>query len=93
MSNWVHLEITLNRDSNVSVKKVVYNVWQDAEVRKESLVRKEQFVHENKRDTFFVSYRNSGMEMLEDIKTILSDIKSWDNKSNPEICITHCVVY
>lgn len=87
MSNWVHLEITLNRESNVSVKKVVHNLWQDAEVRKE------QFVHENKRDTFFVSYRNSGVIILDDIKTILSDIKSWDNKANPAIYITNCVVY
>ena len=87
MSNWVHLEVTLNKDSNVSVKKVFHNVWQDAEVRKESLVST------NKRDTFFVSYRNSGVNMLDDIKTILSDIKEWDNKANPAIYITHCVVY
>ena len=87
MSNWVHLEITLNRESNVSVKKVVRNVWQDAEVRKE------QFVHENKRETFFVSYRDSGVEMLDDISVILHELKFWNDKANPVIYITHCVVY
>tara|TARA_Y100001963_G_C6574400_1_gene350422 strand:- start:290 stop:550 length:261 start_codon:yes stop_codon:yes gene_type:complete len=86
MSNWVHLEITLNRESNVSIKKVIHNVWEDAQINREVNCI-------SKRTTFFVGYPDCGVNMLEDIKTILRDIKSWDNKSNPEICITHCVVY
>tara|TARA_R110002012_G_scaffold4136_3_gene19194 strand:+ start:612 stop:872 length:261 start_codon:yes stop_codon:yes gene_type:complete len=86
MSNWVHLEITLDKGSKVSVKKAVESVWKGAEGRKDlSCV--------GKRETFFVSYRSCGVELLDDIKTILDNIKSWDNKSNPAIYITSCVVY
>ena len=86
MSNWVHLEITLNKDSKVSVKKVVESVWANAEVRKD-------LTFGGNRDTFFVGNPDCGVNMLEDIKTITNKIKEWDNKSNPVIYITRCIVY
>jgi len=86
MSNWVHLEISVNKNSTVSVKKVVNTVWKYANISKEDS-------NFNKRATFYVSYPDCGKNMLADINRILEDIKSYDNKSNPEILITNCLIY
>ena len=86
MSNWVHLEISVNKNSTVSVKKVVNTVWKGASVSKEDLSY-------NKRTIFYVGYPDCGKNMLTDIKKILEDIKSYDNKSNPQILITNCLIY
>lgn len=86
MSNWVHLEITVNKESKVSVKKVVKDVWESASISKEPCPL-------GKRDTFFVGNPDCGVSMLEDIKLILESIKQYDNKANPYICIERCVIY
>lgn len=86
MSNWVHLEITINKDSKVSVKKVVQSVWSCASISKGAC-------QAGKRDTFFIGNPDCGIGMLKDIKTILDKIKQYDNKANPCIYIERCVVY
>lgn len=91
MSDWLHFDLEINKDSKVSVRRAVENIWGKGEV---SVT--EDFVYHNGNITFkvfHVSTSQGGVQRLYEVSTLLDNIKSIDNKSNPIITITNLVVY
>ena len=91
MSEWLHFDIEINKESRVSVRRAVENIWGKGEV---SVT--EDFVYHNGSvvfKVFHISTSYGGVQRLNEIYTLLENIKAIDNKSNPIITITNLVVY
>jgi hypothetical protein len=82
------LEVEVNNKSKVSVTKVVSELWPDAQINKDLILK----INCNL-DKFYIGIPDSGCNILRQVILLCDQIKAYDNKANPIITIICATIY
>lgn len=90
MSNWLTLEITINKNSKCSINKAVEHIWGNDEV----FVTKDEDSYKLPYDLFHVGIcEGSGVSELVRLKQFVEYIKDFDKHINVEVIVKNLVLY